>query len=254
MLTMYFGLGMKEKLSIFNEEISITEGTEFYRIRKVDGFKNPDYTALKEWGPVPKEYAKQGRFNGKGESVLYVASAPDFLEREVRIKEGEEYFLAKYKCKKAFKVGTLFGYNNLINTQLFRIAMSVAGPEDLNEKENYLIEKYYEKIKDKTWQEQTRTLLSPLYIHKILPNLYDTTNKIGRIIRQKYECGFRFFSVYFPIEFSGGSQVLTFNGTQYGNYVLTPKGCENIELVDVERKKCEHILSCEIFIEEFSKE
>lgn len=39
---------------------------------------------------------------------MYVASDPDFLEREVRVKVGEDYYLAKYKCKKAFKVGTLF--------------------------------------------------------------------------------------------------------------------------------------------------
>ena len=254
MLTMYFGLGMKEKLSIFNEEITINKGTEFYRVRKVEGFNNPDYKAQKEWGPVPKQFAKQGRFNEKGESVLYVASDPDFLEREVRMKVGEDYYLAKYKCKKAFKVGTLFGYNNLINSLLFRIAMSVAGPEELNEKENCLIEAYYNKIKDKSLREQTITLLSPLYMHKLLPDLYATTNKLGKIIRRKYDCGFRYSSVYFPIELSGGSQVLTFNGTQYGNYVLTSKGYENIELVDVERKTCEQIQSLEVLIEEFSKE
>ncbi len=255
MLTMYFGLGMKEKLSIFNEEITIPKGTEFYRVRKVEGFNNPDYKDPNEWGPVPKQYAtKQGRFNEIGESVLYVASDPDFLEREVRVKVGEDYYLAKYKCKKAFKVGTLFGYDNLINSLLFRIAISVAGSEELSEKENNLIEEYYNKKKDKTWQEQTRTLLAPFYMHKLLPNLYDTTNKIGRIIRSKYDCGFRYSSVYFPVELSGGSQVLTLNGAQYGNYVLTPKGCENIELVEVIRKTCEKVQGFDVMIEEFSKD
>ena len=220
MLTMYFGLGMKEKLSIFNEDIVIEKGTEFYRVRKVEGFNNPNYKDPKEWGPVPKQFAKQGRFNEKGESVLYVASSPDFLEREVRLKEGEEYYLARYKCTSAFKVGTLFGYNNLINSLLFRIAMSVAGPEELSEKENCLIEEYYNRIKDKSLREQTITLLSPLYMHKLLPDLYGITNKLGRIIRRKNDCGFRYSSVYFPIELSGGSQVLTFNGTKYGNYVF----------------------------------
>ncbi len=163
-------------------------------------------------------------------------------------------YLAKYRCKKAFKVGSLFGYNNLTNALLFKIAMSVAGPEELNEIENNLIDQYYDRVRDKPWEEQTRTLLSPLYMHKILPNLYDTTNKLGRIIRQKYDCGFRYSSVYFPIEYSGGSQVLTLNGTRYGNYVLSPKGCENIELVDVERKTCGQIQSLEILIKEFAKE
>lgn len=253
LLTMYFGLGMKVKQSIFNEEIDIIEGDEFYRIRRVEGFNNPNFKDVKEWGPVPKQFAKQSRFNQNGESVLYVASTPDFLEREVRLKEGEDYYLAKYRCKKAFTVGTLFGYTNLINSLLFKIAMSIAGPEELSEKENRLIEEYYNIVKDKCFREFSLTLLSPLYMHKKLPNLYEITNKIGKIITQKYDCGFRYSSVYCPLEYSGGRKVLTINGTDYGNYVLTPKGCECIELVDVERKKCKQIKSLEVMIEEFSK-
>lgn len=254
LLTMYFGLGMKEKQSIFNKSITVFEGTEFYRVRKAESFNNSNHKDPKEWAPVPTKFANQGRFNEKGESVLYVASDPDFLEREVRIKEGEAYYLAKYKCTKSFKVGTLFGCNNLINSLLFRIAMSVADPEELNERENDLIERYFDSVKNKPWVEQTSTLLSPLYMHKILPNLYDITNKIGRIVKQKYDCGFRYSSVYFPIEYSGGSQILTFNGPAYGNYVLSPKGYENIELVGVEKKTCRKCQSLEILINEFAKD
>ena len=55
---------------------------------------------------MPKEYSiNQGRFNAIGESVLYVGSDHDFLEREVRLKENEEYFLGKYICKNTFNVG-----------------------------------------------------------------------------------------------------------------------------------------------------
>ena len=69
----------------------------------------------------------------------------------------EAYYLAKYKCTKSFKVGTLFGCNNLIKSLLFRIAMSVADPEELNERENDLLERYFDSVKNKTWVEQTST-------------------------------------------------------------------------------------------------
>ncbi len=253
LLTMYFGLGEKEKLSIFTEEITVTEGTEFFRARALKSFATPNYSEPSEWGPVPVKFARQGRFNEKGESVLYVASDPDFLEREIRLRVGDEYCLAKYVCIKPFKVGTLFGYNNLVNGLLFRIAMSVAGADDLTSAENKLIDEYYLGVKDGTLSELTINLLSPLYIHKLLPNLYDATNKLGKLIKRKYDCGFRYSSVYFPIEMSGGPQVLTFNGVKYGNYVLTPKACENIELVSVEKRICSKIQDLEVLIKEFAK-
>lgn len=144
-VTMFFGLGMHEKLSIFSEEITIPKGTHFFRIRRIEGIKDADDP--KEWGPVPKELAKQGRFNGAFESVLYVASSPDMLEREVRLKEGEEYYLAKYVCNTAFKVGSFLGVNNQVNTLIHKIAMAVSESEDLTAEENALIDEYYKTAK-----------------------------------------------------------------------------------------------------------
>ena len=39
---MFFGLGMKEKLSVFREKVSITKGTNLYRIRRLREGKNPN--------------------------------------------------------------------------------------------------------------------------------------------------------------------------------------------------------------------
>ncbi|MDC7278669.1 hypothetical protein NXH64_04040 [Butyrivibrio fibrisolvens] len=74
---------------------------------------------------------------------------------------------------------------------------------------------------------------------------------------EKEECGIRYSSVYVPIEFSGGPQILTLDGVEYGNFVLTEKGYENIELCSVEKKK--YVTSedlsklIEVFIEEEQK-
>ncbi len=148
-MAMYLGLGMREKQSIFTESVTIKKGAHLYRVRKADGFNNPNYMDLKEWGPVPANKAKQGRFNRAGESVLYVASSPDFLEREVRLHIGEEYYLAKYVCDKSFIVGSFLGVYNQVNTLVHKITMSVSGSEDLSESENELINEYYEKVKGK---------------------------------------------------------------------------------------------------------
>ena len=45
-------------------------------------------------------------------------------------------------------------------------------------------------------------------------------------------------SVYAPIELSGEPQIVTLDGTETGNYVLTQKGYENISLTSVEKKVC----------------
>lgn len=82
-------------------------------------------------GPVPLKYAKQGRFNADGLSVLYIASSSEYLGREVGLEEGEEYYLAKYVCTKSFWVRTFLSTNNYGNAVMHKIAMSVADDTDL---------------------------------------------------------------------------------------------------------------------------
>lgn len=251
-ISMFFGLGAQEKASIFTQNVPVKKGDYFYRIRRTGGIKNPHDP--KEWEPVPKALAKQERFNENSESVLYVASNSDILEREVRLKEGEEYYLAKYVCINDFKVGSFLGTNNQVNTLIHKIAMAVSSSKDLSDTENALIDGYYEVAKGKSLLDISVDILAPLYIHNMLPQLYDTTNRLAKIVLHKNECGIRYSSVYFPIEFSGAPQIITFDGIEYGNYMLTHKGFENIELVSVEKKCADKLFALDDMISIFAEE
>ncbi len=250
-LTMFFGLTMNHKLSVFSEEVYIKKGTALYRIRQIDDEKNPNDP--KEWEPVPVKYAKQGRFNEKGESVLYVASAPDVLEREVRLKENDKYYLAKYVCKESFKVGSFLGVNNQVNTLIHKIAMSISGSDDLTDNERILMDEYYEWAQNKSLFDLSVDMLASLYIYRMIPNLYDVTNRLGKLVLKKNDNGIRYSSVYVPFELSGAPQIITFDGMEYGNYALTQKGYTNIELASVEKKIAGKQQGLELMITEFSK-
>lgn len=249
---MFMGLSMRDKLSVFTEEVPIAKGANFYRIRRIDGIKDPN--APKEWEPVPVKFSKKGRFNEKGESVLYVASDPFALEREVRLHKGEEYYLAKYVCNKDFKVGSFLGFNSQVNTLIHKIAMAVSCSDDLTETENELIDEYYECIKNKNLHDLSLDMLSSLYIHRMLPNLYDITNKLAKLVLRNNEYGIRYSSVFAPIELSGSQQIVTLDDIEYGNYVLTKKGYEHIELVSVEKKTVSKIQGLETMISVFAKD
>lgn len=250
-LTMFFGLTMNHKLSVFSEEVYIEKGTALYRIRQIDDEKNPNDP--KEWEPVPVKYAKQGRFNEKGESVLYVASAPDVLEREVRLKENDKYYLAKYVCKESFKVGSFLGVNNQVNTLIHKIAMSVAGSDDMTETEEELMDEYYKWAKNKSLFDLSVDMLASLYIYRMIPDLYDVTNRFGKLVLKKNDNGIRYSSVFVPFELSGTPQIVTLDGMEYGNYVLTQKGYKNIELSSVEKKAAGKQQTLDLMIAEFSK-
>ncbi len=256
-LTMFFGLGKKEKQSVFSERMFIKKGTEFFRVRRVKGFNNSNIFDVNEWGPVPSKIAKQGRFNADGQSVLYLASSSEYLGREVGLEEGEEYYLAKYVCTKPFWVGTFLSTNNYVNALMHKITMSVADDTDLTVRERKLIEDYFEQGKLGSLCNIAVNPLASLFLHRMINNLYDVTNKLGQTVMEKEERGIRYSSVYVPIEFSGGPQILTLDGVEYGNFVLTEKGYENIELCSVEKKKYEpsEDLSklIEVFIEEEQK-
>jgi len=249
-LTMFMGLSLKDKLSVFPEGIDIGEGTPFFRIRRAREVKDP-YDP-KEWEPVPCKFARQGRFNADHESVLYVASAPDFLEREVKLDEGEEYYLAEYVCNKLFKVWSFLGVNSQVNTLIHKIAMSVNGSDELTENELRLMDQYYEKVKERSLVDISVDKLASLYLYRMIPDLYMLTNKLGKIVLKKNDNGIRYSSVYAPIELSGITYVITLNGVEEGNYVLTQKGYENIEFVSVKKKTAKKIQGLDLMIKEFS--
>ena len=96
--------------------------------------------------------------------------------------------------------------------------------------------------------------LSVFYIDRLIKNLYDVTNKIGRLILHNNENGIRYSSVFETIELSGGNTILTFDGEEHGNYALTEQGIKNIRVESIEKRihKQEHDLS--LMIEVFAQE
>lgn len=249
--TMFMGLSMRDKLSVFTEEVPVSKGKNFYRIRKINGNKDP-YDPV-EWEPVPEELSNKGRFNEKGKSVLYIASDPFALEREVRLHEGEEYYLAKYVCNNSFTVGSFLGVNSQVNTLVHKITMAVHGCEDMTESENKLIDEYYEEANYKGLVDLSVDMLASWYIYKMLPELYDITNKLAKLIFMKNKYGIRYSSVFVPIELSGAPQIVTLDGTETGNFVLTRKGYENISLISVEKKVCDKPMELDIMIKTFAE-
>lgn len=139
-LTMLFGYRINEQLSIFDEFMTIKAGTSLYRARKDDG--KTDFYESEQWTMPPAEYVEQGRLNEKNRPVLYVASDEYLCGREIGLRDGDKYYLARYKCEKDISVGTLFCRHSMVNTILHRIVMAVK-MENLTENERTVLRKYH---------------------------------------------------------------------------------------------------------------
>lgn len=248
---MFFGYGINEQLSVLDESMIIKTGMYLYRARKDDGKTN--FYDSKQWTMPPNEYVKQGRLNEKYKPVLYVASEEYLCGREIGLRDGDKYYLARYKCEKDFSVGTLFCGHSMVNTILHRIVMAVK-TENLTENERINLQKYHIGEYKTSIQEILNDYLSVFYIDRLVKNLYDATNKIGRLVLHNNENGIRYSSVFEPIELSGGYEILTLNGEGHGNYALTEHGIKNIRLESVEEKiykqECDLALMIEVFARE----
>lgn len=248
---MFFGYGINEQLSIFDKAMTIKAGMSLYRARKDD--EKTNYYDSIQWMMPPAEYVKQGRLNEKYKPVLYVASDEYLCGREIGLRDGDKYYLARYKCEKDFSVGTLFCTHSRVNTILHRIVMAVR-TENLTENERIILQKYHIGEYKISVQGILDDYLSVFYIGRLIKNLYDATNKIGRLILHNNENGIRYSSVFEPIELSGDNTILTLDGEEHGNYALTEQGIKNIRVESVEKRiyKQEHDLS--LMIEVFAQE
>lgn len=249
--TMFFGYGIKEQLSIFDESMTIIAGTSLYRARKDDGKTN--FYDPKQWTMPPDEYVKQGRLNEKNKPVLYVTSDEYLCGREIGLKDGDKYYLARYKCEKDFSVGTLLCSHSAINTILHRIVMAVK-TENLTENEKIILKKYHIGEYKTSVQEILNDYLSVFYIDRLIKNLYDVTNKIGRLILRNNGNGIRYSSVFEPIELSGWNAILTLDGEEHGNFALTEQGIKNIRFESVEERKYKQEHDLSLMIEVFAQE
>lgn len=237
----FLGLSYKDKHSMFTQKVIVEQGREFYRARKASSFDDIQLVDDPEqWGPPPKKCIKKDeRFNRARERVLYVATDDLLLGREIGLKDGDEYYVAKYVNKKEFYAGTLFNSMSLCNMLLHRLVMSINNYDELSKDEADMLEDYYKNVKINSMKDLANDMLAPLYIHKIINNLYDKTNKIGNIVLDNNVNAIRYASVYMPLEYSGGVQCLTVGDASEGNYVLKGETYKNLELVGVEKKKYE---------------
>lgn len=250
-LTMFFGYGLKEQLSIFNESTTIKAGRFLYRARKDDGKTN--FYNSEQWTMPPAEYVKQGRLNEKNKPVLYVASDEYLCGREIGLRDGDKYYLAKYICEKDFSVGTLFCRHSMVNTILHRIVMAVR-MENLTENERIVLQKYHIGEYDINIQEILYDYLSVFYIDRLINDIYDVTNKIGHLVLHNNKNGIRYSSVYEPIELSGGNAILTLDGEEHGNFALTEQGINYIRFESVEERIYKQEYDLSLMIEVFAQE
>lgn len=202
---------------------------------------------------LPAEYVEQGRLNEKNKPVLYVASDEYLCGREIGLRDGDKYYLARYKCEKDISVGTLFCRYSMVNTILHRIVMAVK-MENLTKNERTVLRKYHIGEHKISVQEILNDYLSAFYIDCLIKNLYDVTNKIGHLILRNNENGIRYSSSFEPIELSGGNEILTLGGEDHGNYALTEQGIKNIRVESVEERIYKQEYDLSLMIEVFAQE
>ncbi len=248
--TMFFGLGKKEQYSVLGFDYRLTKETKLYRIRRDDS--KTDFHSPEAWLPPPLDKVSQGRFNGKNDQILYVASDPLWLEREVSLKQGEKYFLATYNCKHDFTVGTLLNPNNAICNILHCVAKSIESSSCLTADELTELNKYtftYERVKEIIFN-----MHAPFYIYREVKKLYDLTNKIGKLVLSHNSNGIRYCSAFDPIEFTIEGTVFTLDGIQHTNFALTETGRQNIEFIKAEQRTCSLEQSLSLFFKTLNEE
>lgn len=231
-VTMFFGLGLYEQLSVMGERIIIPKGTILYRARKDEGIP---LNAESDWLMPPREVVKMGRFNYSNKPVLYLGTMDSILPREIGLYPNDRYYLAKYKCSRNISVGSFLKSYSPVTNLLHIISMAV-------EKEDKLSQREIEELSLIDIQNcDVRTLsvnpIAPLYIHKcITRSLYGITNKLFDLILKINPNGLRYCSSFVPIELSGSNEIITFNGELEGNYALTEKAIKDIEYLESEYK------------------
>lgn len=229
--TMFFGLSLKEQLSVIGDDFVIPEGTILYRARKDKG---TPLLQESDWWMTPEKYVTKGRFNRVRKAIFYVGTMDYVLPREIGLMSGDAYYLAKYRVDNDFSVGSLLKINDIVNYILHKVAIAIEDDSKLTTEEKSVLVVKYDKLKP--W-DLVNDFNSSFYLHhQIGKDLYDITNKIADLVIKKNENGIRYGSCYVPIEMSGGPTVLTLDGEIEGNYALTNDGIKNLKWVGVERR------------------
>ena len=227
----FFGLSFQERMSVLGNEYTVPAGTILYRARKYNGIPLVNEN---EWWLAPPKYVKRGRFNYDRKPILYLGTMEFVLPREIGLKPGDSYYLAKYECVTGFKVGSLLKTNSLVTYVLHKVAMAIENDSKLTENERKNLRVRFDEI---TPMRILDDYNSPFYLHRCMKkDLYMVTNRLADLIMQKSPCGIRYCSCFIPTEMSGGPQIITLDGEIEGNYALTEKGISNLRWLGCERK------------------
>lgn len=232
-LSMFFGLPLSERLDVFTDSVIIPKGTLLYRARRDIG-KN--LTSKEDWELPPAERVDVGRFNKAKHPVLYVGTWDFVLPREIGLQVNDKYYLATYSVKEDIEVGSLLKTNDMVAALLHKVALTIENDNKLFEEEQKCLKDL--DYKSKTLANMASEFISPLYIYKCLAkDLYEVTNKIADLVLKRYPNGIRYCSCYAPIELSGADCVLTLDGKVNGNYAITDKAVDKLEVINIKHKE-----------------
>ena len=111
------------KFIYFTNCATYSEGTVFYRVRRLEGSKTP-FSELERisgfWEPPAQFVTKRQRLNKVGESMLYVTPGDPLVPtRELHISEDEYYALIKYVATQPVKVNIIGGRYNYDQLGIF---------------------------------------------------------------------------------------------------------------------------------------
>lgn len=217
--------------------VSIKKGDYLYRIRKNIGPHEID-----PWGTIRKK--EYGRFD-KDREVLYVAQGNIFLEEEVQLNKGDEYYLGKYKVLRDFVVGFPSFENNRypkISEYLHKICQAI------NEK--HLSAEEYKLIKSINSEYLDMPLVYSLKLGiDFGPEIYNYTNWIGKKMFSAFPNGFAYTSSYNPIDIHFGETEICLDSNLY-NIALTKSGMKNIKFYFCSTEKVKENRSLSVLINE----
>lgn len=227
--------------------VVLDKGTKLYRIRKDHG---QNFFDKKEWEACPPKLCKQGRFNKKEQSVLYLGTDKNMLAREVGLVVGEKYVIGEYRVLQDIKLGSLL-YTEKNQLNIFHLLSKAPCWENLNESEISFLEKYLQdynitsnKVKDVIFGGKPVTtcgnpIMFPYICNKFIEKelLYNITNLYFEKIIKDFPDGLRYESCFNPFELCFNEMIITLCGENEGNFALTESGSQKIEFVGFEHKE-----------------
>lgn len=105
--------GTSQSMSFTKSRVTVREGTNFYRGRKLLNPTDELKTTADVWAPRPEWVRNPGRLNSAGEPILYTSSEdPTTVIHECRIRVEDTFAISRFEAKNTFD-STLVGEDAL---------------------------------------------------------------------------------------------------------------------------------------------